>query len=208
VSIRNSLQKGVLCSHPVAGISCRGPPETAFLVVSEAVLLLGAVLVLLQATFVDTAQIINAMGIMPFTGGIWDVGLSFRVGMEIMLEEVNANPNILPGYHFNILWMNGGCTGIDASSFVLDALFERTFKIFAPNRTLAELDVDHDGYVTTQDTASMTQTWGMDRVGSFPVAVLPTCSREVMRIFELVNKGHMVLMSPGGATNPVLSDRS
>lgn len=162
---------------------------------------------LLQAALVDTAQIINAMGIMPFTGGIWDAGLSMRVGMEILLEEVNANPNILPGYQFNFLWMNGGCTGIDASSFVLDALFDRTFQIFAPNRTLAELDVNHDGYVTTQETASMTQTWGMDTVGSFPVAVVPTCSREVMKILELVNKGRMAMVSPG-ATNPVLSDRT
>ena len=42
---------------------------------------------MMQATVVCTSQDINVMGILPFTGGIWDAGLSMRVGMEILLEE-------------------------------------------------------------------------------------------------------------------------
>ena len=57
----------------------------------------------------DCLQDIWLTGLAPFTGA-WNAGSSIERGVEIILDGINANPSILPGYHLNVKWWNTGCS--------------------------------------------------------------------------------------------------
>ncbi len=39
---------------------------------------------------------------LPLTGDIWDAGLSMLGPRELMLEQINKNPNLLPDYEMEV----------------------------------------------------------------------------------------------------------
>ena len=53
--------------------------------------------------FARAAQDVWLIGILPFTGGDWDAGISNRFGAQIMLEEINKHTSLLPGYNLKVV---------------------------------------------------------------------------------------------------------
>ncbi|CAK0828966.1 unnamed protein product, partial [Prorocentrum cordatum] len=69
--------------------------------------------------------------LLPFTGGEWDVGISARVGGEIMLDEINQHPHLLPGYELKVVWQDGMCDDSVATPLFIQNVFEQKYTAFA-----------------------------------------------------------------------------
>jgi len=147
-------------------------------------------------------------GIQPFVGGLWDAGISMRFGAEIMLEEINANPDLLPGYRLRTVWQNGGCNPETATERFLENLLMKKYKAFAPSVPISALDADGDGAITREDTEAASEFWTSAQVRPDPIGLLgPGCSSASLALANIAAKIHMPLIS-NAATRVSLSDRS
>ena len=154
------------------------------------------------------ADAIWLVGIQPFTGGAWDAGISMRFGAEIMLEEVAKNTNLLPGYELQVVWQDGRCAGETGREVFLTNVFDKEYRVFAPNASVDELDVDRDGVITSADVEPFGANWSQADVSPDPVALLGTgCSSASMKISRTAYKARFPMVS-NSASNPDLSDRA
>ena len=86
----------------------------------------------------ERQQTIWLVAIQPFTGGDWDAGVSMRAGAEIMLEQVNQMPDLLPGYQLKVVWQDGLCSAVRGANIFLDNILLNKYHAFAPGKTLNE----------------------------------------------------------------------
>ncbi|CAK0836431.1 unnamed protein product [Prorocentrum cordatum] len=167
---------------------------------------------LLGATILDTsarAEDIWLTSIQPFTGADWDAGISMRIGGQIMLEEINNNPNLLPGYTLRVAWQDGLCARGRAVEIFLRNLYDREYPyIFAPGVALEDLNTDNESAITTEDVEQFYEVWNATVVSSKPVGFLGSgCSGGAMDIAKTAFYARVPMVS-NSATRGSLSDRS
>jgi len=144
--------------------------------------------------------------ILPYTGGTWDVGISVRVGGEIMLEEINKNPHLLPGHELKVVWQDGQCDDTVSTPLFIQNAFDRKYTAFAPGVPLDELDANQDGVIDLADTENFSETWTGEQVRS-PVGLLGCgCSKNTIQVNSLAHNLRFPVVS-ATATFPSLSDR-
>ena len=57
-----------------------------------------------RATSDNMTRDIHVLGLIPDTGNVWPAGETIRIASNIALEQVNARPDVLPGYNLVIHW--------------------------------------------------------------------------------------------------------
>jgi ABC-type branched-subunit amino acid transport system substrate-binding protein len=167
-----------------------------------------AFLICVWSNFAAAQQDIWLTSIQPFTGADWDGGISMRIGAQIMLEQVNANPALLNGYELKVAWQDGMCAKTVGTNLFLQNLFDKTYTVFAPGASLGSLDVDGDGTIETSDTQPLEQTWTSTQVSPEPIGLLGSgCAGTALNIAYTAYKARFPMIS-NSATRPGLSDRS
>ena len=164
-------------------------------------------LVLCSILVVSTATDLFLMTSFPFTGGVWDGGWSMKVGIDLILKGINANPRFLPGYNLTVVHTDSKCSGSKARASLLNAALNGKYTVFPSNKTFDELDVDHSGHITSQETDPLTEI--VDGRASFgaPLGLLVGCSGEAMQTTDIAYQWRLPIMS-GSTSSPALSDRS
>jgi len=137
--------------------------------------------------------------ILPYTGGEWDVGVSVRIGGQIMLEEINRNPHLLPDHELKVVWQDGQCDTSVATPLFIKNVFQKKYVAFAPGVPLDQLNIkDYN--------QNLSETWGEDVVQA-PVGLLGCgCSKTSIQVTTLALHTNFPIVS-GTATFPALSDR-
>jgi hypothetical protein len=144
---------------------------------------------------------------LPYTGGEWDVGISTRVGGEIMLDEINKNPHLLPGHELKVVWQDGMCDDSVSTPLFIQNVFEQKYTAFAPGVPLDELDVNKDGVIDSSDTQNFSKTWTNKQVPRPVGLVGGGCSKTTMQVNSLALHTNFPIVS-GTSTFPALSDRT
>ena len=73
------------------------------------ILLLLPLLALIVVGKNDTKSSVYIMGIIPYTGGIWNAGAATEIAIEIALELINKDERLLKGYELKIIYEDGRC---------------------------------------------------------------------------------------------------
>lgn len=156
---------------------------------------------------VETVREVWLAAIQPFTGGVWDAGVSMRIGAEIMLEEINKHPMLLKGFELKVIWQDGQCSKNIGAKLFMENLYHDRYTVFAPGMAVGDLDSNHDGTITTSDTAPFNETWGPTDVFPGVVGLLGSgCSPGAMAIAPTAYQAYYPMVS-NSATRPSLSDR-
>ena len=147
------------------------------------------------------------IGQQPFSGGLWDAGISMRFGAEIMVEEVNKHPDILPGYELKIAWQDDMCSESVAKSLFLRNLFDEEYPVFAPGVAVGDLDANGDGTITHAEISPLTQVWNNSVVTTQPVGFMGGgCTSATAPLVPIAYAARLPIVS-NCATFPELSDR-
>ena len=128
----------------------------------------------------------------PFTGGGWDYGHTMNYAFKMMVDEINANPNILPNH--NLVWtaVDDQCRADTTSALALDLLF---------NKKAEEVVQDFDtgnGLTFTKQPATDIEFVGL---------IGPACSPGIPVSEELWSMGKKPLIS-ASAASAGLADRT
>ena len=86
-----------------------------------------------------------------------------------MLEEINKHPTFLKWFNLKVIWQDGQCSRDVGAKLFMENLLHDRYTVFAPGISVGDLDADHDGAITTSETAQFNQTWGTAEV--FPGVV-------------------------------------
>lgn len=147
------------------------------------------------------------ISILPYSGKIWDAGLSIRIGAQIILEEINRHPALLPGYELKVIWQDSHCNNARGTQQFLENIFEKKYSVIAPGLPNSRLDVDGDGTITAEDLALLEGVWNTTEVSPDPIALFGTgCSGVCLDVVPICHAAKMPMVSPT-ATRPSLSDR-
>lgn len=78
------------------------------------------VLIICQTLVADGLQQIKLGVPIPWSGDSWDAGRRFAAGITVAVEEINKNPNLLPGYNVSFVWGDSKCQESDGLAVMLD----------------------------------------------------------------------------------------
>ena len=147
------------------------------------------------------------VGIVPYSSGEWDTGISVAAGGQLMADNINANPALLPGYELKIAWTDGQCAKSSGEMRWHEHIFQQRYHTLPTSiSSFVGANIDNDKLLTVAEFETI-KIWKNATDVPTPVGLLgPGCSTSCMAIAKAAYMARTSIVS-NSATQPSLSCR-